>query len=159
MIIMETENLLAIKASIQVLKPIHEVFEAIADPDQMINYFISKSSGYMKDGEKLTWRFAEVDMDFPVTVSKVEKNKNISFYWDGAMDGVQTFVEISLESKAADVTLVSVTEKEKENNAVGIKWLKSNTEGWSNFLACLKAWMEYGIHLRYGAFDPSEMPC
>lgn len=27
-----------------------------------------------------------------------------------------------------------------------------NTEGWANFLACLKAWMEYGINFRKGAF-------
>lgn len=40
----------------------------------------------------------------------------------------------------------------------GICWLKSNTEGWANFLTCLKAYLEYGINLRQGAFDPSQMP-
>lgn len=34
-----------------------------------------------------------------------------------------------------------------------IKWLGQNTEGWANFLACLKAYLEYGINLRKGAFD------
>jgi hypothetical protein len=33
------------------------------------------------------------------------------------------------------------------------KWLMGNTEGWANFLACLKAYLEYGINLRKGAFD------
>jgi hypothetical protein len=28
-----------------------------------------------------------------------------------------------------------------------------NTEGWANFLACMKAYLEYGIQLRKGAFD------
>lgn len=28
-----------------------------------------------------------------------------------------------------------------------------NTDGWANFLACLKAYLEYGINLRKGAFD------
>jgi hypothetical protein len=74
------------------------------------------------------------------------------------MDGEQTFVEIQLNQNAADKTFVSVTEKSKPNNEAGIKWLKNNTEGWANFLACMKAWMEYGIHLRKGAFDPSQMP-
>jgi len=40
-----------------------------------------------------------------------------------------------------------------DNDEAGIKWLKSNTEGWANFLACLKAFLEYGINLRKGAFD------
>lgn len=27
------------------------------------------------------------------------------------------------------------------------------SKGWANFLACLKAYLEYGINLRKGAFD------
>ncbi len=50
-------------------------------------------------------------------------------------------------------TLVEVTEKGMDNTEAGIKWLKSNTGGWANFLACLKAYLEYGINLRKGAFD------
>lgn len=149
---------LEIKAGLQILKPATEVFDHIVDPDKMKNYFISRSTGYMKEGELLTWKFPEMDIEFPVTVGKIEKDRYISFYWDGAMDGEQTFVEINLKQNADDKTYVTVTEKSKENNEAGIKWLKSNTGGWANFLACMKAWMEYGIHLRHGAFDPSQMP-
>ncbi|RRN77607.1 ATPase, partial [Pseudoxanthomonas sp. SGD-10] len=52
-----------------------------------------------------------------------------------------------------NATVVTVTEKEMPNNPEGINWLKGNTEGWANFLACLKAFTEYGINLRKGAFD------
>jgi uncharacterized protein YndB with AHSA1/START domain len=149
---------LEIKTGLQILKPAAEVFDAIVDPGKMRHYFISKSSGYMKEGETIPWQFPEMDMEFPVTVGKIEKDKYVSFYWDGAMDGEQTFVEIQLKQNAADKTFVSVTEKSKPNNEAGIKWLKNNTEGWANFLACMKAWMEYDIHLRRGAFDPSQMP-
>ena len=38
-------NTLEVKAAIQISKPVNEVFEAIVDPLQMINYFISKASG------------------------------------------------------------------------------------------------------------------
>lgn len=149
---------LEIKAALQVLKPAGEVFEAIVDPDKMKNYFISQSTGYMKEGETVTWRFPEMDMEFPVMVAKIEKDKYISFYWDGAMDGEQTFIEMNLQAVADDITFIKVTEKSKDNNEAGIKWLKSNTEGWANFLASMKAWLEYGVHLRKGAFKPSQMP-
>lgn len=149
---------LEIKVGLQVLKPVAEVFEAIVDPGEMKNYFISESSGYMKTGETVIWKFPEMDIQFPVVIGKIEKDKYISFYWDGAMDGQQTFVEINLGAVAEDITFISITEKSKANNEAGIKWLKSNTEGWANFLACLKAWLEYGVHLRKGAFDPSQMP-
>ncbi|HEX2683555.1 MAG TPA: SRPBCC domain-containing protein [Ferruginibacter sp.] len=149
---------LEIKAALQILKPVSAVFENIVDPNQMKNYFISESNGRMEEDEKLKWRFPEMDMEFPVTVGKVEKDKYISFSWDGAMDGEQTLIEINLQAVADDITFVTITEKSKPNDEAGIKWLKSNTEGWANFLACLKAWMEYGVHLRKGAFNPSQMP-
>lgn len=149
---------LEIKAALQVLRPAAEVFENIIDPGKMKNYFISEGSGMMKDGAVLKWKFPEMDMEFPVTVGKIEPNKYISFYWDGAMDGGQTFIEMDLKAVSSDVTFITITEKSKPNNEAGIKWLKNNTEGWANFLACLKAWMEYGVHLRKGAFDPSQMP-
>ncbi len=155
---METIEQLEIKAGIQVLKPIDGVFEAIVDPDKMKNYFISKSSGYMKEGETLIWKFPEMDIEFPVKVGAIKKSKYISFYWDGAFDGGQTFVEINLQPVEDEITFITVTEKAKPNNEAGIKWLKNNTEGWANFLACLKAWMEYGIHLRKGAFNSSQLP-
>ena len=158
---------LEIKAALQILKPVADVFEAIVDPDKMKNYFISESNGYMKEGESLIWKFPEMDIQFPVVIGKIEKDKYISFYWDGAMparsgsdgDGEQTFVEINLQPVANNNTFISITEKTKANNEAGIKWLKGNTEGWANFLACLKAWMEYGVHLRKGAFNPAQMPC
>ena len=52
-----------------------------------------------------------------------------------------------------DATLVTITEKSKNNDEAGIKWLMGNTAGWANFLACLKAYLEYGFNLRKGAFD------
>ena len=149
---------LEIKAGLQVSKPIAEVFETIADPDKMKNYFISKGSAYMKEGETVTWKFPEMDMEFPVKIGKIQKPGYISFYWDGASDGEQTFVEMNLQAVENNLTFIVITEKSKDNNEAGIKWLKSNTEGWANFLACLKAWMEYGVHLREGAFNKSQLP-
>ena len=142
---------LEIKTSIQVLKPAYEVFEAIVDPAKMSNYFISKSSGRMEAGKTLMWEFPEFEEETPVRIGEIEEDKSISFYWE--IDGEEMLAEITLTPKGDHATLVSVTEKSKENNEAGIKWLKGNTEGWANFLACLKAYMEYGINLRKGAFD------
>jgi uncharacterized protein YndB with AHSA1/START domain len=142
---------LEIKAALQMLKPVSEVFEAIIDPVKMSKYFISKSSGRMEEGKKIMWRFPEFDMEFPVRVGKIEKDKYISFYWD--VDGIELLTEMTLTQRANNSTLVSITEKSRENDEAGIKWLMGNTEGWANFLACLKAYLEYGINLRKGAFD------
>jgi len=148
---------LEIKAALKMLKPVHEVFEAIVDPAKMSNYFISKSTGRIEEGKTLTWQFPEIDMKFPVRIDKVETDKYISYFWKD-MDGTETKVEIMLKPMEDDSTFVSVTERGRNNNDEGINWLRRNTEGWANFLACLKAWLEYGINLRKGAFDISQMP-
>lgn len=142
---------LEIKTRLQINKPINEVFEAIVDPDKMSNYFISKSSGRMQESKKLFWKFPEFEEEFPVRIDKVEKDKYISYYWDA--EGKELLVEMNLTPTSNEFTLVTVTEKSMENNEAGIKWLKGNTEGWANFLACLKAYLEYGINLRKGGFD------
>jgi uncharacterized protein YndB with AHSA1/START domain len=144
-------NTLEIKAALQMQKPVNEVFEAIVDPAKMSNYFISKGSGRMEEGKTIIWRFPEFEEEFPVRISKIEKDKYISYYWD--IDGKELLVEITLTPKGSNATLVTITEKSMENDEAGIKWLKGNTEGWANFLACLKAYMEYGINLRKGGFD------
>jgi len=147
---METQ-LLEIKTSLQINKPNHEVFEAIIDPEKMSNYFISKSSGRMETGKQLIWQFPEFEIDFQIRVDKIEADKYISYYWK--IDNTELLVEITLLSVDKNSTVVTVTEKGRKNNESGINWLKGNTEGWANFLACLKAYLEYGINLRKGAFD------
>lgn len=141
---------LEVKVALQIGKPPNEVFEAIIDPAQMSRYFISESNGWMEEGKRLVWRFPEFDMDFPVRVGKVEKNKLVSYRW--MIDDRETLVEIRLEP-ADDSTVVRITEGKMDYDEAGIKWLVGNTEGWANFLACLKAYLEYGINLRKGAFD------
>ncbi|MCG6186161.1 SRPBCC domain-containing protein [Maribellus maritimus] len=146
-------NQLEITARIQIQKPANDVFEAIVNPEKMSNYFISKGSGRMEEGKTITWYFPEFEEGFPVDVGKTETDKSITFFWDSGSE--KTEVNIELSEKSENNTLVTATEKgkEKENTPEGINWLKGNTEGWANFLACLKAYLEYGINLRKGAFD------
>jgi uncharacterized protein YndB with AHSA1/START domain len=147
---MKTQTL-EIEVALQILKPVNEVFDAIVDPDKMSKYFISKSSGRMEEGKQVMWQFPEFDLEFPVRVGKIEINKYISYYWD--TDGIELFVEMTLKTSDNYSTIVTITEEQRDNDEAGIKWLKGNTAGWANFLACLKAYLEYGINLRKGAFD------
>ena len=142
---------LEIKVAMQILKPASEVYEAIVDPTKMSKYFISKSSGKMEEGRQIMWRFPEFDTEFPIRVGRMEKNKYISYHWD--VDGRDLLVEMTLTPVGGDATVVTVTEKGMENDEAGINWLRGNTGGWANFLACLKAYLEYGVNLRKGAFD------
>ena len=139
---------LIIQAKIQIQKPIETVFENIVTPEKMTQYFIGSSTGRMEEKAELLWTFPEFEEQCPVTVTAVVPNQKIVFVWDTDM-----VVTIQLTEQADKSTLVHVTEDGKENNEKGIKWFGGNTEGWANFLACLKAFSEYDINLRKGAFD------
>jgi len=140
------------KATIQILKPIGEVFEAIVDPERMSNYFISKSTGRMEEGKTLIWGFPEFQDTFPIEVTEIKAPEYVSFLWEGAT-GKKLLVEINLQEMKDSNTLVKVTEGQMDNDPAGLAWFGGNTEGWANFLACMKAYLEYGINLRKGAFD------
>jgi uncharacterized protein YndB with AHSA1/START domain len=142
---------LQINVAMQIQKPIHEVFDAIVDPSKMANYFISESTGRMESNKNLIWKFPEFELEFEIRVDCVEKDKFISYYWSN--NNVETFVEIFLSVQDDNTTLVSISEKSRENDSEGLQWLSGNSFGWSNFLACLKAYLEFGINLRKGAFD------
>jgi uncharacterized protein YndB with AHSA1/START domain len=142
-----------VNASIQISKSPREVFEAIVDPDQMTNYFISKSSGRMESGARLMWEFPEFEGENPVRVGEIILDEKIQFYWE--VDGVEHLAEIKLRAgKEIDTTVVQISEKGMHYDPdKALRFIKGNTEGWANFLACLKAWLEYGINLRKGAFE------
>ncbi|REJ81950.1 MAG: ATPase [Bacteroidetes bacterium] len=147
---------LEINATIQIGKSPEEVFQAIVDPNKMSNYFISESTGKMESGKTVIWKFPEFDVTFPVKVLQTKAGEFISFNWDN--ENKETLVEIKLEAAKNSSTVVRISERSMANDEAGIRWLKSNTEGWANFLACLKAYLEFGINLRKGGFDFMDKP-
>lgn len=136
------------EAILQIQKPIAEVFEGIVNPIKMTKYFISESSGRLESGNEVKWKFPEFPDWYTVKDVQVEVNRSISFVWDP-----ETIVKIVLQAQPNNSTVVNVTEKGKDLNEANLKWLIENTAGWANFLACMKAYLEYGIELRKGAYD------
>ncbi|MCW8980819.1 SRPBCC domain-containing protein [Altibacter sp.] len=135
-------------AVIQIQKPIEEVFEGIVNPEKMTRYFISESSGRLESNKEVIWKFPEFEEKYPVKDIKIVQDRSISFVWDP-----DTVVMITLEALPNDNTIVRVNENGKELSDENLKWALENSGGWANFLACMKAYLEYGIQLRKGAFD------
>ncbi|WP_126969486.1 SRPBCC domain-containing protein [Gynurincola endophyticus] len=142
---------LTANAVIQISKPANEVFEAIVDPAKMSNYFIKNATARLVANTTVQWSFPEFPDSFPVQVKTVKANEYISFNWSGGGD--DQLVEITLNNTTNNSTIVKVIEHSMPVTEEGIQQMKQQTEGWANFLACLKAYLEYGINLRKGAFD------
>ena len=139
-----------IKAKVQmgILKPVSEVFEAIVDPEKMNKYFITTSTGRMESGKTLTWSWEDFDATMDIKVKEIEKDKLVSFTWQGS--GIECLVEILLEQKNENQTLIRITESEWSADFKGANQCIGQVEGWTHFLCCLKAYLEYDINLRVG---------
>lgn len=148
----KSPNNLTVRAALQIQKPVAEVFDAIVDKEKMNNYFISNASENISANKTVHWEFPEFEGSFPVEIGEVIDNKLISFLWESS-EGQNIKVDINLEEAPGNNTVVRITEGDMENTEAGVEWLVRNTEGWANFLACLKAYSEHGINLRKGGFD------
>ena len=142
------EERIKTKEQMGILKPAHEVFEAIIDPGKMNKYFITTSTGRMESGKTLNWTWEDYDASHEVRVQSVEKDKLVSFTWEGS--GVECLVVITLELKGENQTLIKITESDWSANFEGATKCMGQVEGWTNFLCCLKAYLEYDVNLRVG---------
>lgn len=143
-----TDNRIKAKVQLGILKPAGEIFDAIVNPDKMTKYFISESTGKMESGKTLTWKWTDYVGEHEIKVGKIEQDKVVSFEWNGS--GLNCVVVITLESKGENKTLVKITESDWPADYKGANQCMGQVEGWTHFLLCMKAYLEYGIDLRAG---------
>lgn len=148
---------LSFTVSGRVARPCADVYEAVADPDQLSRYFTTGGArGRLKGGTEVTWEFADHPGAFPVTVVEAEPPRRIVIEWDGdatTSPAGRTRTVFELEPIDDDTrTLVTITETSWQATADGARAAFGNCEGWTGMLAALKAWVEHGINLREGFY-------
>jgi uncharacterized protein YndB with AHSA1/START domain len=160
---------LKFRVAARVARPVHEVFEAVADPQKLSNYFTTGGAqGRLETGATVTWDFADFPGAFPVEVVEVVRDERIVLRWD-ASEGeapnlpdserpleaapYKTTVTITFEPLDNDTrTLVEIREEGWRETEGALKASYGNCQGWAQMLAALKAWVEYGINLREGMY-------
>jgi uncharacterized protein YndB with AHSA1/START domain len=132
----------------RILRPASEVFNAIVDPSQLARYFISGASGAMVAGTSVEWKFADVGVALSVDVIEIQRDHRIVFDWTAS--GRKARVTMTFEVQGADETAVVVNEARWAMDGTGVKQALGQTQGWTDFLCCLKALLEHGVNLRAG---------
>jgi len=145
------------KVMIHVGRPVGEVFEAVADPKELSSYFTTGgASGRLETGKTVMWDFADFPGAFPVDVEQVIQDQKIVFRWDAndpdASQKYKLTVTMIFKPTEDGRTLVEIEEKGWHDSEAGLKSSYGNCMGWSQMLCALKAWVEYGISLREGAY-------
>lgn len=150
-------NELSFTVSGRVSRPLAEVYEAVADPDQLSRYFTTGGArGRLTPGVDVTWDFHDFPGAFPVTVIDADPPRRIVIEWSGdavAGDSGTTRTTFEFEPIDDDTrTLVTITESAWLPRPDGAKAAFGNCEGWTGMLAALKVWLEHGINLRDGFY-------
>jgi uncharacterized protein YndB with AHSA1/START domain len=131
-----------------VLKPVDEVFDAIVDPAALSGFFISRGSGPLQEGQTVTWAFDDVGGSVDVTVTKVRRPEQLSFEWP--VTGRPTQVEMTFQAVAPDKTIVEIAEADFPLTEEGVDLALEQTAGWTDFLCCMKGYLQHGVNLRQG---------
>ncbi len=143
------------KVMIHVSRPVGEVFEAVADPEQLSSYFTTGgASGRLETGKTVTWDFHDFPGAFPVEVTDIVPGERIAFRWAADEPGATYQTQVTMHFKGVDGerTLVEIEERGWPDTEAGLKSSYSNCMGWSQMLAALKMWVEHHINLREGAY-------
>jgi uncharacterized protein YndB with AHSA1/START domain len=148
---------LAFRVSGRVARPVHDVFEAVADPDQLSHYFTTAGAkGRLKTGATVVWDFADYPGAFPVHVVDVEPDRRIVLRWqaaDGSAEAGETTVTIEFEQlDEGRRTLVTIAEEGWRESDAGRQASYGNCEGWTGMLCAMKVWLEHHINLRDGFY-------
>ena len=138
-------------------KTSHEVYEAVADPQQLSAYFTTGGAkGRLDTDAQVTWDFHDFPGRFPVQVVHTIQDEKIVLRWAGegvaSEDGMNT---VTFEFQPVDEgsrTKVKITEAGWLSTPQGLTGAFGNCEGWTGMLAAMKIWLEHGINLRDGFY-------
>jgi uncharacterized protein YndB with AHSA1/START domain len=141
----------------RIARPAAEVYEAVADPEQLSRYFTTGGArGRLEPGATVSWDFHDFPGAFPVTVVEAEPPRRIVIRWDGeATTGDTGQTTTTFEFEPIDDgarCLVTITESSWQLTGLGAKRAFGNCEGWTGMLASMKTWLEHGINLREGFY-------
>lgn len=134
-----------------VRRKVEEVFNTIIDKNKISKYFVSEASANLVEGTEVKWEWKDFGAECMVSVLSIEKNKRIVFNWKG--NQVATEVEMIFIGNDNGTTEVNIKERSYENSKEGIKKVMQQTQGWTDFLCSLKAYLYTGINLRSGKMN------
>ena len=146
---------LKFRVAARIAKPVHEVFEAVADPEQLSSYFTTGGAkGRLEEGATVTWDFADFPGAFPVHVTEVVADEKIVFNWQANEPGSDYQLQVTFRFTDIDEgrTKVEVEEAGWRSTEAAVKASYGNCMGWAQMLAALKMWAEHRINLREGAY-------
>lgn len=138
------ESKIFVEAQMLIRKPIQEVFKAFIDPEITTNFWFTKSTGKLEEGETITWEWEMYDARSEVKVLQIIPNQLIKTEWGLFSNNVD--YEFKEMEKGTLVIIKSYGYSEKGDELLSV--INDNTGGFTTVLDGCKAYLEHGINLR-----------
>ena len=158
---------LKFRVAARIARPVHQVFEAVADPDQLSRYFTTGGArGRLQTGATVSWDFHDFPGAFEVDVVEVVPDEKIVLMWEagegeppnvegGSLELAKYKTRVTMSFAPLDDgarTLVEIKEEGWRETQGALDASYGNCQGWSQMLCALKVWLEHGINLREGMY-------
>src|SRR5215217_7701293 len=119
---------LKFRVAARISRPVHEVFEAVADPATLSHYFTTGGAeGRLEQGATVTWDFHDFPGAFPVEVIEVVPDRKIVLQWQ-ANEGEPPNVEGGETKASTYKTKVTMSFSPLDDDARTLVEIKE--EGW-----------------------------
>jgi uncharacterized protein YndB with AHSA1/START domain len=132
------------EALMLIRNPIDKVFEAFIDPEITKNFWFTKGSDKLVEGQNVTWEWEMYNISVPVLVRQIVPNEKIIIEWQTPT----TTVEFNFKTLSSGNTYVTIKQFgfDKTGDEL-MATLKDSVGGFTTVLDGLKAYLEHGINL------------
>lgn len=141
-------NEITATAKMLIHRPVHEVYEAFADPEIMTKFWFPKATGRLETGQDVNWYLGTSDdaFGFAVHVKSAISPHSIHLEW-GPRDHT-TDVRWEFESQDDETTIVRITESGfvGDQSQIILSALDS-TGGFNQVITAAKALLEHNAHI------------
>lgn len=138
------ESKIFVQAQMLIRKPIQEVFEAFINPEITTNFWFTKSTGKLEEGETIIWEWEMYNAKSEVKVLQIIPNQLIKTEWGLFSNNVD--YEFKEMEKGTLVIIKSYGYSEKGDELLSV--INDNTGGFTTVLDGCKAYLEHGINLK-----------
>lgn len=130
-----------VRAEMLIRRPVHEVFQAFADPEITTKFWFTKGSAKLETGAKVRWDWEMYGVGADIDVIEVVENSRIVIDWG-------TRVEWTFEPRGDNETFVTIINDGFEGSADELmEQAMDSTQGFTFVLSGLKAFLEHGVQL------------
>ena len=127
-----------VEVDMLIRRPAVEVYEAFADPDQITEFWLARSSGRLEPGAHVHWAFKVAGAHTEVDVIEARPGKLLDLRWDEGQPLRITFTD------RRNSTLVGIKITDFGGDTPNASAIEAMS-GFTLVLASLKMWLEHGI--------------